>query len=66
MLHTLLSMMNLRAWRPRHYAAALWFALSFCLLTAADALPAWAVLLLVANFAAAARCATTIPLGNED
>ena len=66
MLHLLLSMMNLRAWRPRHYAAALWFALSFCLLTAADALPAWAVLLLVANLAAAARCATTIPLGNED
>ena len=66
MLHLLLSMMNLRAWRPRHYADALWFALSFCLLTAADALPAWAVLLLVANFAAAARCATTIPLGNED
>ena len=61
-----LRLMGTDRWRARHYAAALWFALSFFPLAGADCLPWWGCMLAVANFLAAARWATTIPVPEEE
>ena len=61
-----LRLMGVASWRPRHYAAALYLVLSLLLLTGAEHMPWWGMLLTVANLAVAGRCALCIPTDDED
>lgn len=66
MMKHLIEHLGMARWKPRHYAAAAYFSFSLCPLAAADGLPWWGVMLAVANFALAARCAMTIPVPEDD
>ena len=66
MMKHLIEHLGMARWKPRHYAAAAYFSLSLCLLTAADSLPWWGVMLAVANFIMAVRWAMTIPIADDN
>lgn len=61
-----LRLMGTDRWRPRHYAAALYLVLSLLLLTGAEHMPWWGMLLTVANLAIAGRWAMTIPIPDDE
>lgn len=61
-----LRLMGVAGWRPRHYAAALYLVLSLLLLTGAEHMPWWGMLLTVANLAVAGRWAMTIPIPDDE
>lgn len=61
-----LRLMGTDRWRPRHYAAALYLCFSLLLLTGAEHMPWWGMLLTVANLAVAGRWAMTIPIPTDD
>lgn len=59
-------LMGIREWRPRHYAAALYFCISMLVLTGVDSMPWWGVLLAIGNLALSARCVLGIPAGDDE
>ena len=64
-MKTLFRLMGVAGWKPRHYAAALYFVLSLFGLCAVDSLPWWGVVLVVANVCVSARCACSIPIPDD-